>query len=82
MKCTPILGGFMCGPRPRSHKCSSCGYLSARKQCDYPVKPKLHRKIAKATCDRWLCDRCAVNVGPDRDYCPPHHRLSQETKTP
>lgn len=22
------------------------------------------------TCDRYLCDRCAVNVGVDIDYCP------------
>lgn len=62
--------------RRGTHKCSSCGRLFADKQCDYPVKTK------SGTCDRWLCRKCAVSVGPDRDYCPPHHRLNQETKTP
>ena len=37
-------------------------------------------KTKSGTCDRWLCLRCAVSVGSDRDYCPAHHRLSQETK--
>jgi hypothetical protein len=62
--------------RRPSHKCSSCGWGGADKQCDYPVKTK------SGTCDRWLCRKCAVSVGPDRDYCPPHHRLNQEAKTP
>ena len=22
------------------------------------------------TCDRYMCDRCAVNIGADIDYCP------------
>jgi len=62
--------------RRESHKCSSCGWGGANKQCDYPVQTK------SGTCDRWLCGKCAVRVGPDRDYCPPHHRLTEGGHAP
>jgi hypothetical protein len=61
--------------RPQSHKCSSCGWGGANLQCDYPVKKK------SGTCDRWLCKRCALDAGPDKHHCPPHHRLNQEAKS-
>lgn len=71
MICTRLPGGgFVCrsGRRP---SCSGCGKPGATLQCDYPLTgPK-----AGKTCDRWLCDKCATHVGPDRDYCPPHQAL-------
>lgn len=68
--------GIGCDRSKRYHKCSSCSAYGANVQCDYPVKTK------SGTCDRWLCRKCAVKVGPDRDYCPPHDRLTQEEKMP
>jgi hypothetical protein len=84
VKCAALPGGgYICGTRTR-RKCSSCGTYGADRQCDYPVKvSKVAGGKASGTCDRWLCDRCAASVGPDKDYCPPHQRLSQEAaKTP
>jgi hypothetical protein len=80
MACRTVVTGpgvtaIFCDRSRRDRKCSSCGTYGADKACDYPTKTK------SDTCDRALCSRCAVSVGPDRDYCPAHHRLSQETKT-
>ncbi len=58
--------------------CSSCGVrVFDGKLCDFPVS-KAGRK--SKTCDRFCCAKCAVNVGPDRDYCPPHARAAKETR--
>jgi len=38
--------------------------------CDHPLKGTRSGK----TCDAKLCRAHAVNVGPDRDYCPAHAR--------
>jgi len=42
----------------------------ADKQCDFPVT----RSGRPGTCDRFICSKCAVRVGPDLDHCPPHAR--------
>lgn len=45
MACTPIPGGFACGPRNRRKRCTSCGRLGDL-ECDYPVgrpDPKIVR---------------------------------------
>lgn len=57
----------------RTVRCSSCG-ADATFQCDYPVRPRGGRP---GTCSRWLCSKCATEVGPDRHYCPPHERASR-----
>lgn len=54
-------------------RCSSCG-ADASLQCDYPVQPRGRRP---GTCSRWLCSKCATEVGPDQHYCPPHERASR-----
>jgi hypothetical protein len=64
---------IVCTGRQRKRPCQSCG-RSAGVQCDFPVT----RNGTKATCDRWCCDRCAVRVGPNRDYCLPHHRHAEK----
>jgi hypothetical protein len=54
--------------------CQTTGcYGVEEKLCDYPVT----RKGKPGTCDRKLCSRCAVNVGPNKDYCPPHARVAK-----
>lgn len=64
---------IVCTPRRRRRKCSN-GICSrtATKECDYPVP------LRGRTCDRPLCDVCAVNVGPNRDHCPSHGNAQAE----
>lgn len=50
--------------RPR---CSACGGKGVSVRCDFPIEER--------TCDKWLCRRCAVKVGDDRDHCPDHPRI-------
>lgn len=78
MTCRSILDkdgavvGVACS---RGQRCSGCGGR-ASKQCDFELKgPK-----AGKTCDKHLCGRCAVNVGPNRDLCPAHSRMRPEEK--
>lgn len=44
-----------------------CGNRSTR-LCDFPLSGA---KVGK-TCDAKLCERCAVRVGPNKDYCRAH----------
>lgn len=81
--------------RGRRKTCSAPGCTSpAGKQCDYPVVrkaksqppedqpslPAVRTRTIEGTCDAWICDRHAKRVGPDRDCCPPHARLSEEPR--
>lgn len=66
---------IVCGRSP-SKRCK-CGKV-ATIQCDYPVV----RKGVAGTCDRHCCRSCATNVGPNRDFCPPHARLAEEERAP
>lgn len=54
--------------------CSVCKSRAMSKLCDFPLRGER----AGATCDRDLCDRCAVHVGPNRDLCPVHARLEKK----
>lgn len=69
---TPDGKGYViiCGSRPRTPPCSSCGASSSPYQCDW----KLHGKKKGKTCDRHLCERCATAVGENKHLCPPHLR--------
>lgn len=67
MKCTPVPGGFVCGPRPRRPVCSACGKAPGVLLCDGPAPASSKRK----TCDARLCRGCAKEVGPNRHLCPP-----------
>lgn len=67
------------GPRPR--RCRVCGTKTTQfKLCDY-VLTRARREeygegasvsLKERTCSVVLCDRCAVHVRPDTDYCPLH----------
>jgi hypothetical protein len=63
---------IVCGLRPRPKPCShpGCGVRHASKLCDWPLG-------AGKTCDKPLCERHAVEVGPDRHYCPDHQAERQ-----
>ena len=68
------MSGFICTRGLRQVTCSvpECG-ARATKLCDYPVSSH-----ESGTCDKPLCWRHAVNVGPDADYCPPHAKHEME----
>lgn len=59
------------GPRQgcQSPGCTNRGEL----QCDF----KVTRKNVEGTCDRFICRRCAVHVGINKDYCPVHAKAAK-----
>jgi hypothetical protein len=60
--------------RGERHRCSTPGCQNdGTKQCDFPVK----RNGKPGTCDRYICQKCAMRVGPDLDYCGPHARQAK-----
>lgn len=62
--------GIVCSRGPARRRCAFCGAWST-KLCDWPAGPG-------KTCDRPLCDKHAVNVGPNRDWCPNHPKAIKE----
>ena len=78
MPCIPFrsadgtVSGFVCTRWRREPPCSVCKMPSSI-LCDY----ELTGTKAGKTCDRPLCKRCAVHVGPNRDLCPAHARAEQ-----
>lgn len=50
---------IVCSRGRRGRKCSECKRRDATKQCDFP----LSGAKAGKTCDRYLCDGCAVQLG-------------------
>jgi hypothetical protein len=77
MPCVPFrsedgsVTGWVCSRGRAQHRCK-CG-RSATHQCDFPLKGSK----AGGTCDRWLCAKCAVHVGPNLDYCPAHAAVAK-----
>jgi hypothetical protein len=63
------VSGIYCTGRKGRKKCAACGTQWASLECDFPDQ---NRK--SGTCDKPLCNGCAVTVGPDRDFCPHHPR--------
>ena len=65
-------GGYaiVCTRGKSSKPCVNCGKHGS-KLCDYP----LTGAKKGSTCDRSLCERCAVHQEPDLDFCPTHARM-------
>ena len=59
------------GYRERAHRCA-CRQL-ARLQCDWKLG-------GGKTCDAWICDAHAQEVGPDKHLCPEHQAAYHEWK--
>ena len=94
MPCKPFVVETDSGPRVIGWACNrgrresircKCG-RPATQLCDYP----LTGAKAGQTCDRDLCDGCAVTVGKHgsgphagdtEDYCPAHARLATTMET-
>lgn len=64
--------GFACSRGRAGALCSACGKRPHTKLCDFP----LTGTKAGHTCDRKLCNACAVPRGRDVDYCPTHAKVS------
>jgi hypothetical protein len=83
MPCTPFelpsgVRGIVCGPRRRRKvlRCSVCnvpGTVATMRLCDGPARR------GKGTCDAPVCVEHALHVEPEKDYCPTHAQLMQET---
>lgn len=80
MGCTieKLAGGgsaIICGPRGTNRR--KCAYCPRRhtKLCDFVVG---HEKTVASgtsisiTCDKLLCDACAVPIAPNKDHCRLH----------
>ena len=59
----------------RAPKCS-CGRPST-KLCDFVVSSP-QQVTHKKTCDKPLCDRCAVHAGTDLDFCSAHAEAGRQ----
>lgn len=67
---------------PPRKPCSFCAKPSTL-LCDYPLESELNRNgIKGSTCDKPLCESCALRPRPGKDYCPDHgsvrSRMDQE----
>lgn len=63
---------FLCGDLGPKCNNSACNW-TAEFQCDFP--------IAKGkTCDRYLCEDHAYQVGPDKHYCASHYNQHMKAR--
>ncbi len=56
---------FVCARGERKQICALCKQREAHYLCDHPVGTKRKAK----TCDRPLCETCAVETGPNTHKC-------------
>ena len=62
-------------------RCMICRKRKATKLCDFVVGEvwnSIDFKTAPMTCDKGMCDRCAVYLGGDTHFCPKHAREAKE----
>jgi hypothetical protein len=62
--------GIVCGLR-RSKKFCACG-----RPCEFECDWKM--KVRSGTCDKPICSRCALQVGPDKHLCREHQKAWEE----
>ena len=80
MPCDPIkvetpdgdIMGIVCTGR-RRRRCTVCRKRWGVALCDAPLKKVRHpRKNESKTCDRSLCEECAIHREENIDVCPDH----------
>jgi hypothetical protein len=65
------ITAIVCGRgRKKPKPCICCGKPST-KLCDFRTGERTHAQ-GWITCDKPLCDACAVRGGTNIDYCPDH----------
>ena len=57
----------VCGENANFEICAECGQI-ADILCDFPIG-------GEKTCDRKLCEKCAVEIAPNLHYCKPHFEM-------
>ena len=77
---TGELIAIVCGRRVQRRRCA-CGAIAGL-QCDWKIppprgRPPLTKGVVRSaggfrTCDAWICDDCAQEVGPNKHLCPEH----------
>jgi hypothetical protein len=75
------LDGRLVGRRTesvtRKRMCSFCKVVEVAFECDAVMdRLRYPRKDGSKTCDAAMCRRCALEVGPDRHFCPKHRAQS------
>jgi len=70
-----IKGNTIICSRGPQQRCA-CG-RPCTKLCDFIVSSP-QQITHKKTCDKPMCDRCAVHVGPELDYCKPHADIMRQ----
>jgi hypothetical protein len=70
---------------PVEERCRFCKNKRATKLCDFPsgkwVSPHMVKKHGKTiTCDRPMCDDCAIEVSHDTDFCPECMKVIESKK--
>lgn len=56
-------------------RCSVCGKRKGTRLCDFVVEEiwtSIDFQRHAITCDALLCEKCAVRVGGETDFCPKH----------
>lgn len=61
---TPAIA---CTGRRGRKRCSACKRTWATLECDFPTPAR-----KSGTCDKPLCQKCAVSKGDNLDFCPHH----------
>lgn len=78
-------------PRIFENPCAICKVRVAEKLCDYVIRydnsiifyRNLQRFIREnsrcrhETCDLPLCNKCAIEIGVNVDFCPHHYKLQR-----
>jgi hypothetical protein len=71
---TPAGPAIVCGPRPRSRKCTDCRSAPATLLCDWKLREPDGKPTGK-TCDRPICAGCAEEVAEGKHLCVTHRAL-------
>ena len=61
-------------PQPEE-RCEICKIRKAKRLCDYVVDEvwtSIDFQKHAITCDKKLCEKCAVRLGGETDFCPKH----------
>lgn len=82
-------------PRIFENPCAICKVRVAEKLCDYVIRydnsiifyRNLQRFIREnssrhETCDLPLCNKCAIEIGVNVDFCPHHYKLHLQSELP
>lgn len=66
---------------PYTERCDFCHKKKFTKLCDFVdghTWTSIDFRQVPNTCDRKICDECAVNLGNDFDFCPKHAEIARK----